>query len=393
MVDQVDVTDLLVRLGRTSDVDEDQVKKRHRDAAEAAWTQMYTLYTTSEGKVAIAEAGGVPALIGLLRCVNTTCKEGAVRALSALALNARNKAQIIAEGGIPPLVEMLSSSSTPAAGMAAGHHEAAAGALRMIALNSSEAQIAIAAAGGIPPLIQLTRSGTPAAQEIAAWTLWNLAGSGDNALIIVTRGGIPPLVELLKNGFSEAKATAAGALGCLAAKTCSSHADDSPPTDARMAIAMAGGIPPLIAMVRSGSQSNKATAAQALASLSTDYDNKIVIAASGGIPPLVELSRSGSSQGKEAATLALARITTGAENNQVAVATAAGVVPLLDIMRGSSETDGNVISGVAREKAAVALANIARNPANKRAISQAGGIPPLIEMLPVDERGAVAAGL
>ena len=57
-----------------------------------------------------------------------------------------------------------------------------------------------------------------------------------------------------------------------------------------MAIAAAGGIPPLVALVRDGGTAGERKyAARALWHLAENADNKVAIAAAGGIPPLVAL--------------------------------------------------------------------------------------------------------
>lgn len=54
-------------------------------------------------------------------------------------------------------------------------------------------------------------------------------------------------------------------------------------------IAKAGAIPPLVDLVRDGSEPGKEAAAGALGNLAFNDDNKILIRDAGAIPPLVEL--------------------------------------------------------------------------------------------------------
>jgi hypothetical protein len=56
-------------------------------------------------------------------------------------------------GGIPPLIELLTSGTN-------GQKEHAAGLLRYLAANNANNKIAIARDGGILPLIALVTSGT-----------------------------------------------------------------------------------------------------------------------------------------------------------------------------------------------------------------------------------------
>jgi hypothetical protein len=55
------------------------------------------------------------------------------------------------------------------------------------------------------------------------------------------------------------------------------------------AIASAGGIPPIVALLLSPSARLPREAAGALVNLSADVENRVPIASSGGIPPLVAL--------------------------------------------------------------------------------------------------------
>ena len=131
---------------------------------------------------------------------------------------------------------------------------------------------AIASAGGILPLVALVRNGATEEQmEWAARALWFLAVSNDaNRAAIVSAGGIRPLVALVRDGTTdEQKLYAAGALKEIAhGNPANSEANRS--TNAanraanRAAIADAGGIPPLKALWRNGTEKQKRQALFAL---------------------------------------------------------------------------------------------------------------------------------
>ena len=77
-----------------------------------------------------------------------------------------------------------------------------------------------------------------------------------------------------------------------------------------MAIARAGGIAPLVALVHSGTKAQKEKAAGALAMLASgNADNKLAILKAGGGEPLVALLRSGTKAQKEMAAAALRKLT------------------------------------------------------------------------------------
>lgn len=62
-------------------------------------------------------------------------------------------------------------------------------------------QIMITEEGGIPPLLHLlSDKASPASQEKATKALWHLADTEDNKFLIPKAGGIAPLVALLTGG-------------------------------------------------------------------------------------------------------------------------------------------------------------------------------------------------
>ena len=91
--------------------------------------------------------------------------------------------------------------------------EAAAGAIRNLAVNERN-QEEIVAAGGVKPLIALCAGADVAGAEVAARALWNLAyNSKKNQTKLVEDGAIGVLVTMSKDGGSDAcKEAAAGAL-------------------------------------------------------------------------------------------------------------------------------------------------------------------------------------
>eukprot|EP00435_Cladocopium_sp_Y103_P017605 s551_g4.t1 len=195
----------------------------------------------------------------------------------------------------------------------------------------------------------------------AAESLANLALKNDeNKVAIAAAGGIPPLVALVTSGSDAAKTQAAFALRNLALKNDQNRA----------AIAAAGGIPPLIALVTSSSDSAKKEAARALGHVGLNDQSRAAIAAAGGIPPLVALVTSGSDSAKEYAAGALANL---ADENEAAIAAAGGIPPLVALVTSGSDA--------AKEFAAGALGNVAVNDQIEAAIAAAGGIPPLVALV------------
>ena len=120
-----------------------------------------------------------------------------------------------------------------------------------------------------------------------------------------------------------------------------------------------------VEQLRSGGERQKEEAAAALANLAHNADNQVAIARAGGVEPLVALARGGGSN----ATAALGVLACNADN-RVAIARAGGIAPLVALARGG--TDGQ------KEWAAGALRNLAVNADNQVAIAKAGGIKPLV---------------
>ncbi|KAH8044264.1 hypothetical protein JL721_12904 [Aureococcus anophagefferens] len=101
----------------------------------------------------IAEAGGIPLLVELLRDGSATAKRYAAEVLDNVAwTNRANQVQIVAAGAIPPLVELLRDGSAAA-------KTSAAVTLRSLADNSDANAVAVAAAVGFDALLQLARRG------------------------------------------------------------------------------------------------------------------------------------------------------------------------------------------------------------------------------------------
>ena len=87
-----------------------------------------------------------------------------------------------------------------------------------------------------------------------------------------------------------------------------------------MAIAQAGGIAPLVVLVRDGTDGQKVQAAAALGELAfNNAENQVAIAQAGGITPLVALVRDGTDEQKVEAAGALGELASNNAENQVAI--------------------------------------------------------------------------
>ena len=333
--------------------------------AEAAEALAVLATSHERNQDQVASVNGLPLLIALLqgKCAEAA-KEGAASALWALAASTGSQAShkdnqvaIAAAGGIAPLVAAL--------GLGARAQEQAAGALASLGLNNLENEIAIAklvvellgheskqqaakaaraisrlavahasnqhslaSAGGVARLVGLldtteggvgvgvlTESQAERALESArvqkevASAIWAMTRDNpDNQIAIAAAGGIPPLIALLE-GHPEVHRDVAGALWSLAANS-----------DNQQSIAAEGGIAPLVQLISKGSIGAQETAAGALYALAETAENRVLTASVGGIPLLVALFETGSEMAKDQASGALQRLSSQNPDNQSAIA-------------------------------------------------------------------------
>ena len=216
----------------------------------------------------------------------------------------------------------------------------------------------------IEGLVRALGEGDDAAKTAAAGALYSHAyGNVGNKAAIAEAGGIPPLVDLLRDGSMGAKEQAAAALGMLALTT---------PDNNRVAIVEAGVILLLVELLRDGSADAKRWAAWTLgntASNSLDTnpntDTRILIAEAGGVPPLVQLLRDGSVHAKAQATRVLGHLAYNNDGNAIAIAVAVGFEALVQLARrGRVNFEGRWVldAGVpAKRKAALVVATLLRD--------------------------------
>ena len=148
---------------------------------------------------------------------------------------------------------------------------------------------------------------------------------------IAKAAAIPPLVALMRDGTDQQKPYAAAALGKLAYAGGVSDRPDH----LDVAIAQAGGIEALVALVRDGNAEQKANAAAALKDFcracdpdrcEANHNNQILIAEAGGIPPLVALVRDGNAGQKRIAADALKLLAVHNRNNGILIQQAGIVI-------------------------------------------------------------------
>eukprot|EP00951_Prasinocladus_malaysianus_P032654 scaffold318975_cov42-Prasinocladus_malaysianus.AAC.2 len=231
------------------------------------------------------------------------------------------------------LVEMLRSGSEL-------EHEAAAGALRNLAMSDKNCE-RIVRAGAVPLLVDMLSSGNEAIQEVAAGTIENLLLTEGQELVSA-REVVPPLVVLLMHGDPSASDAAAGALEA-SAKT----------EEDRVLIGSLGAIPRLAAMVveHEDEPDSAALALGLLENLATVPANATTMVRFGVLEPLVQILRS--AQGDRRGVAACVACNLAQSPEHCAMMVEAGVVPpLLGLLEEAEQS-------TALEAAANALNNLA----------------------------------
>ena len=337
-------------------------------------------------KVSIAGAGAIPALMTQLASPLPRAHQNAANALSSLAIgNSANQAEIAS------LLVGLLEEATPDA-----QNRAAQALWRMVDENRGN-EVIIAKAGGAEPLVRLLTAKQAAARAYALWSL-SLSIDADNQKVVADTGGIKPLVSLLSANDSLSNEQAACAIYQLASKNNKTQA----------AIVKSGAVEPLITLLDVDEQERcQEYAAAALSELASIVMGKMAVDRAGGIMPLVCLlsDKHRVPASKKYAAAALARLSFEDRKKQTKRAAAADVAegdgqeeiseikrlpnkapasqiiaeagaigPLVDLLSGDT-------GGEAQEEAAGALLALAENGSNRTAITEAGGIGPLVLLL------------
>ncbi|CAE7246864.1 VAC8 [Symbiodinium sp. CCMP2592] len=355
--------------------DIETLQRNDTEAQLQAAVKLRDLAADDDNRVFIAAAGGIPALVDLLTSSTPDAQRHAASALWNLAVDDDNKISIAEAGAIPPLVALLTHGTMNA-------QKNATGALSELVVEADN-KSSIAVAGAIPPLVELLSSSNPEVQAAAASTLYELAEDDNNKSAIAEAGGIPQLLNLLNNPSVQDEAT-------LALAQLATH------EDGHALIAQAGGIPPLVQLLTASTTAVQATAATTIGNLMTagvitETDivfvpgavpkaqaNRVGFAAAGAIPPLIRLLNQ--KETAASAAHALRELAADNEDNQVAVAEAGGIPPLVRLLLSSDGAD--------QQRSAGALGNLADNADNMAAIVAAGAVPHLVTLMSGDNQKA-----
>ncbi|MBN3308422.1 ANKAR protein, partial [Amia calva] len=215
-------------------------------------------------------------LVGMLRSEAYSRKEMAVRCLEVLCLAEELFwKDMMDAGGIPALMDLLRSGRPTLQCVAAA-----------VVCNVSE-QAAVAVelveSGAVPVLVQLLGSPMPELQSRCAVILADLATHNPHYQALIAQlGGVAPVVRLLR---SELEDVLVGVVNCVRALCLHS-------TDNQSQVAREGAIPPLVEFLAIKSEVLQAVSSAALAELARgNPQNQDAVCAAGAIRPLVSILR------------------------------------------------------------------------------------------------------
>ncbi|ELU04066.1 hypothetical protein CAPTEDRAFT_159631 [Capitella teleta] len=212
-------------------------------------------------------------LVGMLRENQDAKKDAAVKCLEVMSTSNNNHwQQILSAGGVPALVDILRQDNTALQSVAAS-----------VLCNISEHEAvrkALTLTKACPILIQLLQSPVDEIQSRAAIVLSDLACVDDNQDTIAVEGGIPALVNLLDSELEDVLVNAVNAIRVM----CIGN------TANQSAVAEHGGIDPLVEFLTINSDILQAAASAAIAAVTAGHKgNQDLVIAEGAVKPIVTL--------------------------------------------------------------------------------------------------------
>ena len=272
----------------------------------------------------VASAGAVTPLASLLKSRSAELRESAVRALSNLSNHAGSISQILTAGAIDSVVSLLTAAVSTAA------HDAAVVFLGNLAIVEA-CRAPLIAAGAIPKLVTSLSTGSQHVQHMAAAALGGLTcGDPSNKLRIVAAGAVEPLIKLLTSDSEDAQMASVMTLSNLLA------CEDAAVVQGMLASSGAA-VAPLVRVFqrREFPETAQGEAVFCLLTLSARSGSDTrAIAAAGGIPPLIRLLHSGSAQTQSLVVMLLHLM--AAEGVPADLAAMEAALPILAKLQGDS---------------------------------------------------------
>ncbi|XP_049654164.1 armadillo repeat-containing protein 3 isoform X3 [Accipiter gentilis] len=322
--------------------------------------------------------------------------EFATLCLAHMAVEYTTKVQIFEQGGLEPLIRLLSS---PDPDVKKNSVECI-----YLLVQDFQSRAAVRALNVIPPLLELLKSEYPVIQLLALKTLEVISKDRETRIILGENKGLDCLLKILEiNEFSDLHVEALAVLGnCLedvctlqliqqtgglkkllslvgvstvpdiqknAAKAITKAAYDS---ENRKILSEEEVEKCLINLLEIDNDGVKIAAAQAISAMCENLASKRAFRLQ-GIPQLVQLLSSDNEEVKEAAVTALANLTAASPSNASAVAEAEGIEPLVNTL--NAQRDGAIAN------AATVLTNLATQEPFRINIQSCGIMSVLVKPL------------
>uniref|UniRef100_A0A8D2P1F6 Armadillo repeat containing 3 n=1 Tax=Zosterops lateralis melanops TaxID=1220523 RepID=A0A8D2P1F6_ZOSLA len=288
--------------------------------------------------------------------------------LAHMAVEYTTKVKIFEQGGLEPLIRLLSSPDPDVKknSVECIYH----------LVQDFQNRAAVRELNVIPPLLQLLESVYPRIQLLALQTLEVISKDRETRILLGENKGLDCLLKILENDeFSDLHIETLAVLGnCLedvdtlqqiqltgglkkllsflevstvpdiqknAAKAITKAAYDS---EIRKIFHWEEVEKFLLSLLDSNSDEVKVAASQAISAMCENLDSKCVLGLQ-GIPQLVHLLSSNNEEVKEAVVTALTNLTTASPRNASAVAEAEGIKPLMNTL--NAQRDGAISNAIA----------------------------------------------
>lgn len=236
-----------------------------------------------DNRILIADNGGISPLVQLLSHQNSKIQEHTVTALLNLSIDEANKRIIAREGAIPAIIEILHNGTDEA------RENSAATLFSLSILDENKELVGILK--GIPPLVHLLQHGTLRGKKDAATALFNLSLNHANKYRAIKAGVIAPLLHLLEDKNLGMTDEALSILFLLASLP-----------EGRTEIGKLSFIQTLVDIIRNGTSKNKECATSVLLQLGLNNSSLVLAALQYGVyEHLVEITRSGTNRAQRKA--------------------------------------------------------------------------------------------
>lgn len=236
-----------------------------------------------DNRILIANNGGIPPLVQLLSYPDSKIQEHTVTALLNLSLDETNKRHIAREGAVPAIIEILQNGTNE------GRENSAAALFSLSMLD--ENKVMVGNLNGIPPLVDLLRYGSIRGKKDAATALFNLSLNQANKSRAIKAGIIPSLLRLLEDKTLGMIDEALSILLLIA-----SH------PEGRNEIGRLSFIETLVEIIKNGTPKNKECATSVLLELGLNNSSFILAALQYGVyEHLVEITRCGTNRAQRKA--------------------------------------------------------------------------------------------